>query len=174
MVGEQCKTPSADHNGRPIISSKRGRGAGWSEKIMAVVVVVEVGSIHQSISNEGKNWSKSSRWKSCLSLCLGWSFFAACQQAIRLPRFLLCGTTAPLVGRGGGDKPPRPCVDVAHFKYLHLSHLQHLWCALPVLPSSTPTICPHSTFPKCFIHHWEQIYAGRENNGRLSFTAPLF
>lgn len=23
------------------------------------------GSIHQSISNEGKNWSKSSRWKSC-------------------------------------------------------------------------------------------------------------
>lgn len=90
------------------------------------------------------------------------------------PCFLLCGTTAPLVGRGGGDKPPRPCVDVAHFKYLHLSHLQHLWCALPVLPSSTPTICPHSTFPKCFIHHWEQIYAGRENNGRLSFTAPLF
>lgn len=23
------------------------------------------GSINQSISNEGKNWSKSSRWKSC-------------------------------------------------------------------------------------------------------------
>lgn len=81
--GVQWKTPSADHNGRPIISSKRGRGAGWSEKIMAAVVVV--GSIHQSISNEGKNWSKSSRWKSCLSLRLGWSFFAACQQAIRLP-----------------------------------------------------------------------------------------
>lgn len=34
----------------------------------AAVVVVVVGSIHQSISNEGKNWSKSSRWKSCLSL----------------------------------------------------------------------------------------------------------
>lgn len=37
---------------------------------------LENGSIHESVSNEGKNWSKSSTWKPCSTL--RWSFCTVC------------------------------------------------------------------------------------------------
>lgn len=60
--GVEVQRHSTDHNGWPIICSKEGGGWGvrWSGRLWG-----EKGSIHQSISNEGKNWSNSSRWKSC-------------------------------------------------------------------------------------------------------------
>lgn len=95
---------------------------------MAAVVVV-VGSIHQSISNEGKNWSKSSRWKSCLSLP-GVVFLHRLSAGYQTPPApacgFLCNNSAPSGEAEGKEGMNRGGpVDVAELKYLHLSHFQH-------------------------------------------------
>lgn len=86
--GVEVQRHSTDHNGWPIICSKGGGGLlggvgdyGWKR------------SIYQSISNEGKNWSNSSRWKSCSA----WGGLSAlCQQGIN-SQSCFCAT-APLQG----------------------------------------------------------------------------
>lgn len=71
------------------------------------------GSIQQSISNEGKNWSKSSRWKSC-SAWGGLSTLPVSRAAVLLVP--LC-QTVPQLGNG--------CYHTMILKYLHLLHFLH-------------------------------------------------
>lgn len=115
-------------------------------------------SIHQSISNEGKNWSKSSRWKSCSA----WGGLSSLPVS-RVSGFLvlLC-TTAP--------QQDSDCYHTGAviLKYLHLLHFLCSQCF-----SHAFLKYPHTTFSKYFIHHQGQIQKSPKNNGCLSFTTPL-
>lgn len=75
------------------------------------------GSIQQSISNEGKNWSKSSRWKSC-SAWGGLSTLPVSRVAVLLVP--LC-QTVPQLGNGCYHTMTVTMI----LKYLHLLHFLH-------------------------------------------------
>lgn len=100
------------------------------------------GSIQQSISNEGKNWSKSSRWK-CCSAWGGLSTLPVSRVSVLLVP--LC-PTLPQLGNG--------CYHTGTmiFKYLHLLHFLHSWCFFL-------TLCWYSPIP--FALHILCITMGR-------------
>lgn len=132
IVWVRMEKQSTHHNGLPIISSKGGLGEldrEWDCE--------GSGSIQQSVFNEGRNPSKTSRTNPCAGFFR--LFCSACHNSIAAVE--MTGATAPLKVNSCN------CTRSAMIKWL-----QYLLHPLGSLSASL-LIHPHCTFPEDFKHH---------------------
>lgn len=167
--GVEVERDCTDHNGWPIISSKEGRGgAGVVGELGVVRDYGGNGSIHQSVSNEGKNWSKSSRWKSCsargglpaLSVSRGSAFYCCFvqQHPNRTVTAITLDCWFSTIYNILGCFPPPPRVpSVSHtlswsthiplslnISYITRGRFRRAWGIMAVCPSPPPLLTTHS------------------------------
>lgn len=130
LLSEHWAGGATDHNGWPIISSKGGWGVRRRERLWGWGL--GGGSIYQSVSNEGKNWSKSSRWKSCSA----WGGLSVS----RISDFRCCFVQ---------QHPNRGMTAIA--MYWSYSSIHNICCILCL--HSVSRMLSWSTFSAYFIHH---------------------